>query len=299
MLGEKTRDRAVIGALVLLLAGVVLAGGQITGTFAVFTADTENPGATASGGWIPAPSSLSSSVGGASNDTAQLTWVSGNSAAQPSPNPVSGQQLQIADGGSASSASCGTYADQGSALGATTTTTTDGGAGVPFTDWWCYQMVSTSGGSWTNSAEFTPVRLLVPISVVFGGNGDHKFDAGDTITITFNQAVSSSSVLIHSGVCQVKGTSANGFVVIGFSGTCRSSATYGIGKITNITVGKTGSTAASVGVAGAVVTVKATGGGQNVTTGGTFVASTSITASAGAPAACISASCQLTPTGSF
>jgi hypothetical protein len=47
-------------------------------------------------------------------------------------------------------------------------------------------MVSLSGGSWTSSAEFTPVRLLVPLSVVFAGNGDHKVESGETITITFN-----------------------------------------------------------------------------------------------------------------
>jgi hypothetical protein len=187
MLGEKTRNRVAIGALALLLVGAALAAGQVTGTFAIFNADTESPNATAAGGWIPAPSGLSSSVGGGSNDQAQLGWTSGHSAALPSPNPVTGQQLQVADGGSGASASCGAYADQGAALAAAATSTTDGGAGVALSNWWCYQMVSLSGGSWTSSAEFTPVRLLVPLSVVFAGNGDHKVESGETITITFNR----------------------------------------------------------------------------------------------------------------
>jgi hypothetical protein len=65
----------------LLLVGAALAAGQVTGTFAIFNADTESPNATAAGGWIPAPSGLSSSVGGGSNDQAQLSWTSGHSAA--------------------------------------------------------------------------------------------------------------------------------------------------------------------------------------------------------------------------
>jgi hypothetical protein len=52
-------------------------------------------------------------------------------------------------------------------------------------------------------------------------------------------------------------------------------------------------------VSGAVVTITTTGGGQNVTTSGTFVASTGMTASAGAPASCVSAACQLAPSGAF
>lgn len=298
MLRPSTRVRPAAGALLLLLVGGILAFGQLSGTFAIFNAETDNPGSTFSGGWIPAPSGLSSGVGGASNDQAQLSWTSGASAAQPSPNPVTGQELQIADGGSGASASCGSYGNQ-AALAAGATSTTDSGAGVPLTDWWCYQMVSTSSGSWTNSAEFTPVRLLVPTSVVFGGNGNGKFETGETITITFDRSVDASSVSINKGVCQVKGTNKNGFVIIGFTGTCSSGAAYAVGKITGITVGKTGSTTASVSVSGAQVTITATSGGQNVAAGGTFVASTSITAGSGAVAACVSAACQLTPTGSF
>lgn len=252
------RTAGVLSALALL-AGLVLAVGSVTGTFALFSAETENPNAAFAGGWIPPPSGLSDSVTGAANDQLQLSWTSGHSASQPSPNPVTGQQLQIADGGSGSTASCGAYGDEGSALSATATSATDGGGSVPVADWHCYQMVSLSSVGWKTSAEFPAIQLLVPVSVVFGGNGNGKLDNGETITITYNQDV--AAVAVDKGICQVKGTSANGFLVLGFTGTCSSSASYAIGKITGITVGKTGSTTATVSVSGPVVTITATAGG--------------------------------------
>lgn len=294
-MNHQVRRTAGVLAAIALLGGLVLAVGTVTGTLAVFSADAGNMNGVVAGGWIPAPSGLSDSVTGAMNDQLQLSWTSGASAAQPSPNPVSGQQLQIADGGSGATASCGAYGNEGSALSAAATSVTDGGGSVPVANWHCYQMVSLSSGSWTASAEFPAIRLLVPISVVFGGNGNGKFESGETITITYNQDVAAPS--INKGVCQVKGTSANGVIVIGFTGTCSASAGYGIGKITGITVGKTGSTAASVSVSGPVVTITATGGGQNVTTGGTFVSAAAVTGSSGSPAACTS--CTVAPSGGF
>jgi len=288
-----------VAAALALVAGIVLAVAHATGAFALFSAETENAG-TVAGGWIPPPTGLSSSVGGGSNSQAALSWTSGHSASQPSPNPVTGQQLQIADGGTGASASCGSYADEGAALSATATSANDSGGALPVADWWCYRMVSTSASAWTTSADFAPVRLLVPLSVVFSGNGNGKLDNTETITITFDQPV--ASVAINKGICQVKGTAANGFVILGFTGTCRSTSAYSIGKISGITVGKTGSSTASVSVSGAVVTIKATAGGQNVTADGTFVTAAAVTGSGGSPAACTSASaptCTVGPSGGF
>lgn len=280
-------------AALFLLAGMVHSVGQVEGTFASFQAETQNPDSTAAGGWIPPPTDLSDTVTAASNQKVELDWTSGASAAQPSPNPVTGQELDIADGGSGSSASCGTYSELATyAKGKTTVT--DGGTGLPIADWWCYRMISTSAGGWTSSADFPPFELLVPVSIVFSGNGDGQIENGETITITFNQTVA-TPIPIGNGICQVK----SGTVVLGFTGACAAGAAYGIGKITGITVAATGSTAASVSVSGAVVTITATAGGQKVTANGTYVAAAAITGSPGTPPACTAAACKITPTGGF
>lgn len=289
--------RLAVGSALWLTAGLILASTPVSGTFASFAAETENDGAAFAGGWIPPPSGLSDVVNGANNSKVELDWTSGASAAQPSPNPVTGQELDIADGGSGPTASCGTYSAV-TTYSKTRTTATDGGTGVPISDWWCYQMVSTSGGSWTTSATFPPFQLLVPVSVVFSGDGDGLLESGETITITFNQSVDAASLAINSGICQVKG--ASGKIYLGYSGTCASGAAYSIAKITGIHVtGATGGTTATVSAAGAVVTVTATAAGQGVTAGGTFIAAAAITNTSDATPACIAAACGLTPTGSF
>jgi hypothetical protein len=287
-----------VAATLFLVAGGVLAFGQVSGTFAIFTADAENPGNLAAGGWVPPPTGLSDVVTGGNNNKVELDWTSGSQASQPNPNPVTGQELDIADGGSGASASCGAYTEV-STYGANKSTVNDGGTGVPTADWWCYQMVSTTDGTWTSSAAFPPFQLLVPLSVTFSGDGDGILESGETITITFNQPVASSSLSIGSGICQVKGNS--GSVILGYSGTCNGSASYAIGKITSIKVtGATGGTAATVNVAGDVVTITATAAGQTIASGdGTFVAADSVTNSSNATAACIAAECKVAPSGSF
>jgi hypothetical protein len=308
---RRARNRAAAAAAVALVAGIVLAGGQVTGAFALFTGETTNQASTFSGGWIPAPSSLSDSITGGSNSTISLGWTSGNSTTMPNgnSNPVTAQQLQLADGGSGGSASCGSYGNEGSQLGAAATSTTDNLGSVPAANWLCYQMVSKSGsggaGPWTSSATFGAIRLLVPVSIVFTGNSNGRIDSGETIKITFNQDVASSSVHINNGICEVKGTSSNGFLILGYTGTCGAGASYQIGQISGITIQKAGSDTASVSVSGPLVTITATSSdapSQGITTGGTFVASPTITASSGSPAACTSASgptCTVSPSGSF
>lgn len=298
--GRKARIRIAVASFAVLMLGGALTIGVVPGAGAVFTADTANPDSTAAGGWIPAPTGLATPA--PAGYGASFTWTSGASAASPSPNPVTGQQLWGASGGSGGSASCGTYALTASMPGPTTTSYTDAGSSGNNGDWWCYEMESTSAGSWTSDAvTFTPVRVgLYPISVVFAGNGDGKIDNGDTITITFNQDVATPA--INKGICQVKGTSSNGDLILGFTGSCSGTAAYAIGKIAGITVNKTGSTAASVTTSGSVVTITVTASGQKVSGSGTFTSSTSVTSTVGSAQACTSASaptCTVTTSGSF
>jgi hypothetical protein len=160
-------------------------------------------------------------------------------------------------------------------------------------------MVSTSATPWTSSAAFPPFQLLVPISVVFSGDGDGMLERNETITITFNQAVASGSLSIDSGICQVKGN--NGTILLGYSGACAAGAAYSIGKITSIKVtGSTAGTAASLNVSGDTVTIQASAAGQTIASNdGTFVAAATITNSSGATGACIAAACKVGPSGSF
>ena len=195
---------------------------------AIFTADTENPDSTAAGGWIPAPSGTSDVVGGAANEERDLTWTSGASAGSPSPNPVAGQTILAADGGSGSSASCGSY----TAIATPTAgdTTYADSASTPAADWWCYAVVSDSAGSWTSDVvAFPPIRLLVPISATLAEGGGHAggIENGDTITITYNQDVKAAGTTIAIRACKNQGT-----IVIG--STCGGAPS--VGEITGVTV---------------------------------------------------------------
>jgi hypothetical protein len=311
---RKARNRAAAAAVTALVAGIVLAGGQVTGAFALFTGETQNQASTFSGGWIPAPSSLSDSVTGGSNSTISLTWTSGNSTVMPNgnTNPVTAQQLKLADGGSGGSASCGTYNNEGSQLGAAATSTTDNLGSVPAANWLCYQMVSESGtsgaGPWTSSATFGSIRLLAPISVAFAEHGGHagSIENADTITITYNQSITQSPSSIR--VCAF----AAGSILIGdTSGGCNGVGdATSVGKITSLAIGanlnfKTTSTS----VLGAVLTI--TLGGENSgTTGrttvsgtGTFTpAGTGVASSPGGLNVCTSSSsptCTVSTSGAF
>ncbi|MGH3001018.1 MAG: hypothetical protein ACRDNM_17130, partial [Gaiellaceae bacterium] len=216
-MSRQARRWAAAAALTLLLAGGALAFGQVTGTFAIFTADTENPNAAANGSWIPAASAPGSGsnavIGGTGNGQAVLNWTSGHSAGTPSPNPVTGQAVAFLDGGSTASANCtGTY---GSPVALGFAITTDTLTGTPFTDWWCYEVysTSTSSGNWTSDPYvLTAVRPLVPTQVQFAGNGDGNLSSGDTIVITFNQNVSLSGSPVD--VC----TEQTNVIAIGVSG---------------------------------------------------------------------------------
>ena len=63
-MSRRARNRAAAAAAVALVAGILLAGGQVSGAFALFTGETTNKASTFSGGWIPAPSATSSALAG-------------------------------------------------------------------------------------------------------------------------------------------------------------------------------------------------------------------------------------------
>ena len=187
----KARRWAAAAALLLLVAGGALAYGQVSGTFAIFTAETENQNVKANGSWIPPASGTSSAANGSPYSTIHLAWTSGHSAAAPSPNPVTGQTIYYADGGAGTTASCGSY---GSFSTQTNVATTSDVTGTNVPDWWCFEVFSTSAaattsGTWTSDVvTFTPRQLFVistfdQHNVTFTGSAR----TGDQIILTFNQ----------------------------------------------------------------------------------------------------------------
>ena len=209
-MSRKARIRAAVVAAVALAIGLLFATGTIQGVFASFSAETENPGSAFAGGWIPAPTPTSTSIGGAANSTVTLNWTSGYSAVAGSPgNHISGQQLQRADGGSGASASCGAYGNTGAALGQAIVTTTDIPTTIAAPNWLCYQMVSTTTlpDTWFTSAAFTATRLFVAtgLNQVDGsGTATNVVGTTDQIVITFNQnrgAIGAGNGTVNVRIC--------------------------------------------------------------------------------------------------
>lgn len=297
-MSRKARTRAAAAALLALVAGGTLAFGRLGGTYAIFSAETENQNAVAQGSWIPAPTAGSISIGGAGNGQAVMNWTAGGLASSPSPNPVSGQKILFADGGSGASAACpgGTYSTTADTIG-NGTTQTDSLTGSPFTDWWCYQVMSTSASNWTaGPSTFGAVRPLVPTSVAFSGNGNGNLDTGDRIVITFNQNVSLSGG--PSGVCT---DATNNRIAIGYS-TCAAGTQGTVGTVTGLAfIKKTAGLGATIVAAGNQITATLTTNGKNVTTqaGEVFTAGSADVASTGGWTACTVGACQPSPSGSF
>ena len=125
-------------AMLLLVAGGALAYGQTSGTFAIFTAETENPNAVFQGSWIPPIASTTSSlVTSGSYNQVQLSWTLGT--IPPSGHPITGYSVEYADGGSTGSASCGSYGAFSTPSSSPTSLT-----GTNISDWWCFRIHATS-----------------------------------------------------------------------------------------------------------------------------------------------------------
>jgi hypothetical protein len=285
---RQARRWAAAAALLLLVAGGALAFGQASGTFAIFTAETENPNAVFQGSWIPPIASTTSSlVASGSFNQAQLSWTLG--AIPSSGNPITGYSLEYAPGGSGGSASCGTYGAFSTPASSPVSVT-----GTDISQWWCFQIHATSATVWTSqTVAFTPRRLFTPINTV--AFSEHGGTAGsieqlDQIAITFNQAPS------NPGTIAVTTTAGTGTGTITIAG---------VGTITGLTIGNARNYAASTSsVAGNTLTIVVNGGSgvsshsTNASGTGTFTGSSSFTSSGGQNL-CTAAACTVQTSGSF
>jgi hypothetical protein len=296
----RARSRAAAAAVVALVAGIVLAGGQVTGAFALFTGETQNQSSTFSGGWIPAPSGASSATAGSPYSQVTLTWTSGSTTTMPNgnPNPVTGQTIQYANGGGGGSASCGSY---GSFKTESAGTTSDSVTGSDIASWWCFQVYSTSAGPWTSAAVvFTPRRLFVPsaaVTLTDAGGGHVNFsENGDRIAIPYNQTPTNVASLAVQ-VCS------NGSIYIG-AAAC--SGTPSVGLITGMSINSTVSYPSSTGsVAGSTLTITL-GGANNGVSGrtqvqgtGSFTSGSGVTSTGGQNACTASPTCSVSTSGDF
>jgi hypothetical protein len=193
---------AAAAASLALIAGGGLAYGQLSGTFAIFTAETENQGAVFQGGWVSAATGLSAPQ--ASGNGEYFTWTVGS-------NGVTAQEVYFADQGTTSNCTGASYthattgAAGANALSSGATSVDGANAGtsddVPAAnvgDYICYQIRSTHGVWWTPANIGSAVQVgLVPLSIAFSAPGSGSMVTNNTFTIVFNHNFTYSSGTIN------------------------------------------------------------------------------------------------------
>lgn len=176
--------RAVTACIALAVLSLVLSNGVIGNTFALFNAETQNANSTFAGGWVGAPSAATATATG--YDVA-LGWTAGTH------GPVTGQQLWGVDNTTNSNCTGAAYSQLtvSPAWTASTASYTDPSRGTATNngDWYCYQLLSTSGTNWTAPLSLPAIQLgLVTTAVQITNGGTAKvIEKNDIIKLTFNQ----------------------------------------------------------------------------------------------------------------
>ena len=213
------RRLAVSLALVASLLGGAAAYEPTSG--ASFNARGANPASTYAFTALYAPTSLTAT---ASGHNVGLSWSAGTNG--------NGYAVLGVANGSSSDCSSATFASLGTAA---STSYIDTGRYTPQGTWFCYQ-VKTTYGPWAsvNGNPTTAAQLgVVAVSVAAANGGTTgKLDTGDTITITFNQAITQSTGPGSSDtVCSVNGAT----VVLAATkttGSCGAGETSDLGTLT-------------------------------------------------------------------
>jgi hypothetical protein len=211
-----TRRLLPIPAVAALVAGLL-----VPSSGASFNATSANPGNAYALTALYAPSGLTATPSG--HDVG-LTWSAGT-------NGNGYAVLGVANGVS-SDCSNASFASLGTTAG---TSYTDTGRYTPQGTWFCYQ-AKTSYASWTSVSgnPTAAAQLGVVAASVAAANGGTagKLDANDTITVTFNQPISTSTGPSGTNsVCAISGAT----IVLGStttSGWCSASETTNLGKLT-------------------------------------------------------------------
>jgi hypothetical protein len=299
---RRARTWAAAAASLALIAGGALAYGQLSGTFAIFTAETENQNAVFKGSWIPAPSAATSSYNGSPFTTVHLAWTSGASTVMPSgSNPVTGQTVQYANGGTAAAASCPAIGSYTTFKTETAAATTDDVAGTDTNNWWCFAVYSTSAGAWTSgSVTFTARRIFIPTALSQNDGAStagNVVGASDQIVLTFNQNATLSGT-INVRICNTADTILISTAALGSCGV-----TPNIGTLSGQTQSSNqscfSSSVTGSGTTTLTITIAGCGGTSNVGAGTeTFTPANPnvITSASGASVCTATASPDCTPT---
>jgi hypothetical protein len=310
---RQARKWAAAAALLALVAGGALAFGQLSGTFAIFTAETENPNAVLNGGWVNPATSLTVSNYG---NGGSVTFTVGNTGTSPY-GAITGDQIIVDVLGANGScpATSSSYATTGSQVSGSPVS--DAGSSGNATKYVCYGVRSYMNTWYADAFPSSAIQVgLIPTSFSTSPSGSHsgQTDDGDTINVNFNQAISSSV----SGITVCVFTSASstgGVILIGDTNNCAGTGdSVSIGKLTglNIPTGgsnsnvKYGSSTASVINSGLTLHILLGGGGSgsggrtNVSGTGTYTGTgSSVTSSSGGANQCTVSGCTPSATVSF
>jgi hypothetical protein len=206
------------------LAAVLLAG---TATAIASFTTTSSASQTVSSRNLGAPTGLS---GAASGHNVNLSWTAGTSG--------SGYAIAAAANGTSSNCAAAAFAALTTTAG---TGITDAGRFTPQGTFECYG-VTTTYGTWSSQTGNPTVAVqigVVAVSVdVANGTRAGRLNQGDTITITFNQPISTASGPIASNsVC----TNTNGTVMVGVAGTgtsCPTTSATTVGTLTGLSINR-------------------------------------------------------------
>jgi len=227
---EKALRQAALALVTLSAVALSLSTGIVGSTFALFNGETQNAGSTFAGGWIGAPSALTSTATGYN---VALAWTPGNH------GPITAQTLNGVDNGTSSNCTGAAYAFLATLAAPPTATYTDASRGSAANNghWFCYQLVSATATTWNAAATQSLQLGLVTSGMAIANVGtNNSINANDTITLTFNQRTN----LAASGttkVCVIAGSP--GKVIIGDTAGGASCATgdgFTVGVITGATI---------------------------------------------------------------
>jgi hypothetical protein len=215
----RRRAIAVIAAFAVLLAGSATALAAFSGTAtASQSVSSRNLGA---------PTGL---TGAASGHDVNLSWTAGMNG--------TGYAIAAAANGTSTSCTAASFAALTTTAG---TSATDTGRFSPQGTIECYR-VTTTYGTWSSQAgnPTVAVRLGVvaqSIAIANGGTAG-RLDAGDRITITFNQAIATASgPIAGNNVCSNTG----GTIMLGVAGTgatCSTATATTVGTLTSLTINR-------------------------------------------------------------
>ena len=298
--------RTVRGLRGVVLAGCLIAAVVATrSTDAALNASTSNPGSYFETTSLYAPSNLTATATG--HDVA-LSWSAGQN----------GDGYGLLGASVASSGACASATL--SAIGSSTGLSyTDTGRYAPQGSWFCYE-AQTTASSWTsvlnNPRASVQIGAVMTSFVVANGGTAFALDPGDTVTITFNQAIDPASTASGTNsICVTSASSPNAVFLLGATattGTCSAGEPFNLVKLTGGGSNRNGRWAAtyawSNGNKVLTVTLGArTSGTGNVNISGAFVVTpttdaTKLLTATGAHHVCDTntggGTCIVTPSGS-